>query len=492
MTDPSEDLDEERPSRQVSARGMAIIGGRILVGIVGILVVGVVLAAATWLPLPSHTVSAPSMLVTPVPASQQQVCAGPLLQLGNESGTKATTVSSFGGSAVRWAATKGFVQSSSLPSTDNSSGVAPDLLTLPPAPDGSQPGLLAASQSQVADSGDNVGFAASGCAVGSGDSWLVGGSTATGRTTLVTLSNPTAVSSTASLTIYTENGPVSAAGMEGIVVPAGAQRVISLAAFAPGAQSPVVQVQSRGGSIVANLQQTTVRTLQPGGIDIVDPTTAPGTETVIPGVVIANSAGVFAEQGQPGYQDLISVVRLLAPTAASTHAEITLIPEGSTAKPAPAALVTIKGGVVTDVPLGSFPDGIYTITVTSDHPIVAATRVSTVGASGQSDFAWSAGAQPLGDNSLFVVPPGPAPTADFANTSSAAVTATLTPSTGAAVRVNVPAGSAVAVPVTSGTSYRVTSGSAVELSLSYLGDGQLAGFPVVPPASASQPIRIFR
>ncbi len=236
---------------------------------------------------------------------------------------------------------------------------------MPAVSAGASSPLFAASQSQVAAAGDAVGLAASECGAGSGDSWLVGGATATGRTTLVTLSNPTEVSSTVSLVVYDENGTVNTAGTDGIVVPAGAQRVISLAAFAPGVASPVVRVQSRGGSIVANLQQTTVRTLVPGGVDIVDPGTEPGLTTVIPGVIISRSDAVFAQQGAAGFSDLGSVIRLLAPGDAVTHAEISVVPENSTSKAQPPALVTLKPGVVTDVPLGSFADCSYTVTVSA-------------------------------------------------------------------------------------------------------------------------------
>ena len=47
-------------------------------------------------------------------------------------------------------------------------------------------------QSQQVDSGDYVGLAAADCEIAVGDSWLAGGATTTGRTTLLTLTNPTA------------------------------------------------------------------------------------------------------------------------------------------------------------------------------------------------------------------------------------------------------------------------------------------------------------
>ncbi|MCU1415488.1 MAG: hypothetical protein JWN80_2828 [Microbacteriaceae bacterium] len=503
MTDPTfefPDNDSELESdsapearAQRGARGAVVIGARIVTGLIGTGAALVILVAATVLPLPARSLAAPSVLVNPVAASQQRVCAGPLLELASSSGASATQSTSFGQPAVAAASTSSHVERSPLSSTDNSSKVAPALLTVPAARgDGS---LFAGSQSQSAATSDIVGFAASECAPGEGDSWLVGGATSTGRTTLVTLSNPTEVASTATITIYSENGQVSSAGTEGIDVPAGGQRVFSLAAFAPGVDSPVVHVESRGGSIVANLQQSTVRTLQPGGVDIVDPSTAPGTLSVIPGVTILNSDAVFAQQGQAGYEDLLSVVRLLDTGTEAAHVQVSVIAEDSSAKAVAPAKVTVKAGIVTDVPLtGSFPDGRYTLTITSDQPVVAGARVSTVGSSGQDDFAWYSAAQALTGNNFVVVAPGPSPTASVSNAGGAPISVTVTSSQEAAVPVTltVPAHSAVSTPVAPNVGYTVTSTSVFRLAVGYEGDGELSSFSVGSPAVASQPIRVYR
>ncbi|MES2171352.1 MAG: DUF5719 family protein [Actinomycetota bacterium] len=498
MTDPSFEFPEDdsapepEPAVRRGARGAVVVGARIVTGLIGTGAALVILVAASVLPLPTHDLTAPSVLVTPVGTSQQRVCAGPLLALASATTGNATQASSFGQATVAAASTSSPVARSKMSSTDNAAGVAPELLTVPAA--GGDGSLFAGSQSQSADSSDIVGLAASECAPGSGDSWLVGGATSTGRTTLVTLSNPTEVASTATITIYSENGQVSSAGTEGIDVPAGGQRVFSLAAFAPGIDSPVVRVQSRGGSIVANLQQSIVRTLQPGGVDIVDPSTAPGTLSVIPGVTISDSVAVFAQQPQAGYEDLLSVVRLLDTGTGTAHAKISVIPEDSTAKAGPPADVTIKPGVVTDVPLGSFPDGRYTLSISSDEPVVAGARVSTVGSTGQDDFAWYSAAQPLRGTNVMVVAPGPAPAASIANPGSIPISVTVASSAESSVPVQltVPAHSAVSTPVAPDIAYTVTSTDSFQLAVGYQGDGELASFSVGAPAVASQAIRVYR
>src|SRR5690606_12034172 len=137
-----------------------------------------------------------------------------------------------------------------LQSSDNTADDPPFRIDLGPG-DTTQP-LLAASQSQGIAASGLGGFTASACVKPSADSWIVAGSTETGRTTLLTLANPSTVPSTVELELYTENGRVTATGLEGIVVPVGGQRILSLAGWVPDAASIVARVTSAGGSVVAH------------------------------------------------------------------------------------------------------------------------------------------------------------------------------------------------------------------------------------------------
>ncbi|HEY0259666.1 MAG TPA: DUF5719 family protein [Lacisediminihabitans sp.] len=489
MSDPRTDPQAAPVTRR--GRGAVVVGARILAGAIGTVAAAATIAAATWLPLPSHTAAPRSVEVTPVAAPQQRVCAGPMLRLGNDAGQDATTVSSVGQPTVRHGQTAGRATAAELSATDNSSGLAPELLTLPPASgQGSTIPLLGGSQTQVLNTGDLVGLASAECSEGSSDSWLVGGATDTGRTTLISLSNPSNVIATVSLTIFTESGPVAAAGTDGIVVPPGAQRVLSLAGFAPGATSPVVRVQSRGGQIVASLQQSTVRTLEPGGLDIVGASAGPSMNTVIPGLVMAGSAATAAREAEPGFSDLRTVVRVFVPGTKEAKIDLSVVPETGTTAPT-TVLVDIEPGVVTDVPLDSFPDGTYTVTIASDQPVVAGARVSTVGSEQQSDFAWLSSASAIGSRALVAVAPGPAPVLHLANPTTKQTTATIRQTGGASVTVTVPGGKTVSRPLVASATYTVTGFDSLDLAVSYLGDGQLSGFTVSPSAPASQPITIY-
>ena len=503
MTDPSgpaetrvyvtevEDVAEPVAKPPRTARGAVLVGARILTGLIGVGIAAVTIGAAILVPLPSHQVTPASRLITPVASAQKRVCAGPLLRLGDDAGQAATAVSSVGKPEVRYSQSVGTATLAPLPSTDSTTGVAPDLLTLPPrSTSSSLLPLLSGSQVQAVSSGDLVGLAAAECAEPSSDSWLVGGATVTGRTTLVTLSNPSNVVATVNISIFSETGPVIAAGTDGIVVPPGGQRVLSLAGFAPDVTSPVVRVQSRGGQVVAHLQQSIVRTLEPGGVEIIGASAGPSTLTVIPGLVLSNGTAVAARQAESGFGDLSSIIRLYVPGTDSARAEITIVPENGSEAATPVRVV-VQPGIVTEVPLDSYPDGSYTVTIATDKPLVAGARISTVGTTGKTDFAWSTSTTKLSRRALVTVAPGPAPLLHIANPTQKDAVVALAQAGAADIPITVPAGRTVTQTVTGGGNYALTGFDSLALSVSYVGDGTLAAFSVSPSAPASRPIVIY-
>ncbi len=498
-------------SRPGLARALARAGGRGAVGIIGIGIAVATIAAATLIPAPQLGEGAQSMLVTPVAAPQQRICPGPVLQLGDDTGQDATTAISIGRADVTRDATVGSPQLENMDATENATNTPSQRLVLaPPEPD-AEPGILAGSQSQRVDSADDVGFAASECVKAATESWLVGGSTITGRTTLLSLNNPSKVNSTVNVTIYSESGLVSATGTEGIVVPPGGRRVFSLAAFAPGITSPVVRVESIGGQIAASMQQSIVRTLTPGGIDVFTATTSPEAFTVIPGIVTMGQRDVARVSGQPGYADLTGALRVFVPGKGNNSITVTAIPEDGSG-PGTSSNFTVQRGVVTDLPLGDFDDGTWTLTVASENPAVVAARTSTVTLDGApsdaaagsgdgadsaapsvtaTDFAWFVGAPEIESRSLVSVAPGPNPVLHLVNSGSSDASVTIDGEKGAGTTVTIPAGEARAVPVAAATSYNLGGFASLRVAVSYRGDAALAGFVVSPPDRSALPVRVY-
>jgi hypothetical protein len=147
--------------------------------------------------------------------------------------------------------------------------------------------------------------------------------------------------------------------------------------------------------------------------------------------------------------------------------------------------------VVTEVPLDSYPDANYTVTIVSDQPLVGAARVSTVSATGQSDFAWFASAPSLTSPALVSVAPGPNPVLHLENPTGKDAVVTISRSGGSSTRVTIPAGRSVDHPAVADTNYTLTGFAALRVTVSYTSDAQIASFPVSPSAPASQPIAIY-
>ncbi|MBW4033089.1 MAG: hypothetical protein HIU88_10555 [Acidobacteria bacterium] len=499
---PDADSAPERRSRSAQpgrARRAAVVGLRVAAGTIGIAAAVAVIAAVGLVPLPSRSIAAPVVVVTPQPGEQTRVCAGGLFRLGDQTGQNASTLSSIGAPSVTADTGDTAVRTSHLGTSDGGTGgtaAAPSVVTLPDKA-GTR---LSAAQSQLAQQQDYSGFAAASCAEPSSSIWLVGGSTTVGRTTLVTLGNASAVDATVALTILSPNGPVNAPGMSGILVKSGEQRIISLAGFAPNLASPVVHVEARGGQITAYLQQSIVRGLDAGGVDIVNPGSEPATRVVIPGIRVVNAVGLGSALALSNWEDAVAAVRVAVPGTRSAKVHVSLVPQN--AQPTGVSFeMDVAAGQVNELPLDSgaqtdtgrvtIPDGDYTVVLSSDQPIVGGARVSTVSAAASgasapaSDFAWYASAAALTGNTAVTIAPGASPELSATNSGTTPVTLVLTSQGGADLTLTVPAGVSATIPVTAGATYVLSGAKGLVVGISYAGDAVLAAYPVVSPRPVS-------
>lgn len=514
---PEETPDATHDPSSGRARRAAIVGLRVVAGVAGIVASLAVIGAVGLLPLPSHRIAVPTVTVTPEPTDQIRVCPGALLRLGDESGQNANTPSPLGTPSVVAGGVGADLTSQPLALSDAGTGGgpgAPDQLTIPPT----EAATLAGAQSQIADAQDYTGFAAAPCAEPSGSIWLVGGSTAVGRTTLLTLANPSPVDATVTLTILSSSGPVSAPGMSGIIVKAGGQRVLPLAGFAPDVETPVVHVVSRGGQVVAALQESIVRGLDAGGVDLVDTGIEPATHLVIPGVRVFDAIGVNKALALADWDDAVAAVRVAVPGPKSAKVQVSLVPEDSKLNGLTFEMDVSTGEVselgldsAADVDTGAvaIPDGMYSVVIDADQPVVAGVRVSTAvdpaasDAGGgttstdsdtvapPSDFAWFDPASALTGDTAVSVATGPEPMLSAMNPTSASVTLTLDPQTGGkSLSLVVAAGSSASIAVEPDTVYLLKNGKSLLAAVSYAGDARLAHYAVSSPGPVSGPIVI--
>lgn len=489
-------------------RGL-VVGARIVSGAVAAAAAVAVIAGVAFLPLPTLGNAPRTVTVEPDPADQVRVCPGGAVRVGDEVGGSADSVFAIGSPAVDGGVTGGDLERTPLASADPAAaaGSAPQALRAPPA-DGA---LVAGSQSETVDAADFRGLTAAACPEPSGSIWLVGGAMTVGRTTLLLLANPTAVPSQVSLRMFGEDGEISAPGMSGIDVPANGQTVLSLAGFAPGVASPIVHVTARGGRVIADLQQSVVRGLDAVGVETTGAGADPAENLVVPGVRIVDTVGTNRASALADWQDVGPAIRLMVPGDVGGKVTVRVVPE------TPGAVGTsfeldAEPGVVTELPLDSgapegganegeggendahgLQDGVYTVFIDAEVPVVAGVRASTAVDSGiepapdaildapESDLAWFAAAPPLDDETLIVVPNGPSPHVSMVNPTTAASEVEFAAANGDAepASVSIPAGGSVSLAVAPG-SYRLSGAGGLSVAVSFAGPGALASFVVSP------------
>jgi len=477
-------------------RRVAVLGARYAAGLIGIGIAVVAVGGAALVPWPTVVRDAPSTLVTPVASDQMRVCPGPLLTLAEDS-TQADAATSVGSYTAVYAARGAGTDADEVPvertdlaATDNSQAErdgAPSVLTVPVEDGATDAPLVAGSQSQTATSETLGGLAAAACTEASSDSWLVSGSTDVGRTSLVLLSNPTTVVASVDLAVYGEAGLVDAPGSTGILVQPGSQRIVSLAGLAPNLRSPVVHVTATGGQVAATLQQSLIRGIQPGGVELSGPTTTPATAQTIPGVVVSDlGAETSADVG--AVSDDTPSVRVLVPGTEDATVSVGVQSEDG-ASTGTSLEIEIQAGIATEIPLSGVVAGNYTVKLNSDQPVVAAAVTTTTGSAG-ADFAWASAAASQDGDFLVSVAGGSSPSLHLANTSGSDSELTLTPLTRSGVDISVAAGQSIVVALADSESYLVSGGEGIAASITYAGDGQASSFTLSPigPLAAAIPV----
>lgn len=478
-----------------ASRRWALAGARAMTGLLGIAAAVATVGAATLLPWPSHIVQPNAELVTPAASGQQRVCPGPLLALAADA-SAASSASSIGPADSRYAAgrpgslTASDVTVSPIAVPDNVAGdvAGPPLVLSVPAAESAP--LIAGAQSQTAGTETLSGFAAAGCGEAASDGWLVAGSTAVGQTSLILLSNPSDVAATVDLTLYGEGGVVDAPGSTGILVQPGSQRVIPLAGLAPNLNSPVIHMTTRGGQVVASLQQSVISGLIPGGIELAGTTASPAIEQLISGFTVPAALIDETQSNDTHFHDDQAAVRVL--NVGQDAAELTVSATSDDGGNGTSITVTLEPGVASEVPLTELAAGSYTVRLNADQPIVAAAR-STEKSAASEDFAWFVASQALVDDSAIVVADGPAPTLRLANPHGNAQRITLQEGSGAPLTVNLPAAGAVSVPLTAGGTYTLGASETggVVASVSYQGSAALSSFAINPPGPLARAIAVY-
>ena len=255
---------------------------------------------------------------------------------------------------------------------------------------------------------DLRGFAASACRPALMESWLVGGSAATGAADVVLLANPGTVPASVQLTVYGAGGAQVPAGGSDLVVAPGAQIVVPLAGLILGEESPVIRVTATGAPVQAALQASITRTLLPGGVDQVGPIAVAAPEQIDPRGHGHPESGCRWRLGRRDRRADPLPERRIRPPRSRRHrsARCRSRPLRPRCRcPRACRPRSSSRGLAV---------GQYTVEVSAGEAVLAAVW-QTTGFGEGSDFAWYTSAPQVGAPSLFAAPPGPAPVLALAN-----------------------------------------------------------------------------
>ncbi|ROP26725.1 DUF5719 family protein [Pseudokineococcus lusitanus] len=308
------------------------------------------------------------------------------------------------------------------------------------------PALGALATTSTPD-GDLRGLAASSCAAPSSDAWLVGGATAAGTSTRLTLVNPGETTAEASLEVLTPEGLVQPPAGRGVVVPPGARVDLLLDALVPDVEGLAVHVTSTGGAVAPSLSVDRLSGVVARGVEEVTPGASPATSAVVPGVPTVAGSTAVLRLGVPGAE------------AADVSWDVVAAPDQAEAAALLSSATTVPAGSVVDVPLGGLPVGTSAVVVDADVPVLASVVVERApgGAPAVADLAVAPSASPLAAGTAVVLPD-----AGAGLTSSLALTATGDVATTvdlAPVAADGTVGEAVPVELLGGTTAAVDPGA---------------------------------
>ncbi|MFT4214503.1 MAG: DUF5719 family protein [Microbacterium sp.] len=464
---------------------------RLALGIVVACAAAAVAVGAVVVPLPHSTTAAVSITAQPAASDAVVACTGPVLASGRDA-TDASELTDAAAQRLIAGVSAGAPDATeeTLLAPDVTSGAGPVAYTAASS-DAAVTDVAAAGSSRLS-ADDVTGFAASACGRAQLETWLTAGSATTGAADLVVLANPGEVAAQVTITVYGAQGAsVPAAGTD-IVVDAGTQRVIPMAALALGEENPVLQVTASEAPVRASVQASLTRVLDPGGVDQIGPSAVPAARIVIPGVPVTSAPG------ETGDSDVPTSLRLLAPSADAT-ATVTVYRD-ATAVGEPQS-VPLLAGVPLQLDLAGLDPGSYTVVVEATAPVTGAVW-ATSGFDAGSDFGWFVAAERLTVASLVAVAAGDDPVLTlFGDGVAQTVTVRADAGAGTATAVEVPADGAAEVSVTAGEVYLIepdagadaagASDAGLYAAVTYAQTGAIAGYAVAPAAAAADAFTVY-
>jgi hypothetical protein len=280
-----------------------------------------------------------------------------------------------------------------------------DVSVLSAEPTGTQQATANGVVTFAAGDGDLSGLAAANCQAPGNDMWITGVRTTVGATAVLRLTNSSESAATVDLEIFGSKGRVEGGGSRGLLVPPGETKSLVMAGLAANEPAAAVHVRSSGGPVTALVQQSILRGLTPGGVELLQPTAAASPQQVISGVRIQDPAATKKVAAQRGFEFATPALQVAVP--GSTNAVVSVRVLGTKGELAigGGGVFTVPSGSVGQLPLTDLPEGTYTVEVTADVSVLAgvvSSRGSEVDA--PVDIAVAPSGERLGSEHLAVLP----------------------------------------------------------------------------------------
>lgn len=226
------------------------------------------------------------------------------------------------------------------------------------------PGVVGA-QLYLGQQEERRGLATAPCTESVTEAWLLAGGGQAGRAERLVLQNSGGNAVTVDVSVLGGEGAREAPGGQGVVVAPGQRAVLLVDALAPGEEAPVLHVEAEGGPVTAALGDRWLAGTRDLGMAVTPPAALPGTDLLVPGVLIPDSDRVRGSArlrvAAPGEAEAVVQVRVLTPEGpVRIDEDVTRVPAGQ----------------VADIPLGDLPAGTHAVQVRSDEPVVAAAMLS--------------------------------------------------------------------------------------------------------------------
>ena len=274
-------------------------------------------------------------------------------------------------------------------------------------PSGDQQAVANAVMGYTASDGDLAGLAAANCQTPGNDMWLLGARTTVGATAVLRLNNPSATPASVDLEIFGSNGRIETGGSRGIVVAPGETRSIVLAGLAASQESAAVRVRSSGGPVSAFIEQSILRGLTAGGVEIIEPTAAPGPRQVITGVALQSPETTRKLAEQAGHESVSPVLNVAVPGTSDASVHLRVFGDKGEVEIPGGGVFSVPAGTVGKIPLAELPEGTYTLDLSADVAVTAAAVFSRGTEPGERvELAVAPADARLGSEHLAVAAPG--------------------------------------------------------------------------------------